>query len=83
MSYKDWYTINQDKQDFICVAVDKDMNFQKQYRISGGTCECVVGHTWCRHKKMVKVFQQKELIGKRRYYNFDKEKWLPEVKHDD
>lgn len=86
MSYKDWYTVNTSPNGFMCVAVDKDLDFQKQYevKISGtnfGNCDCVAGHTWCRHKKMVKIFQAANRIDSRRYYNFDKEKWLPEVKH--
>lgn len=82
MSYKDWYTINQEGESFTCVAVDKDLDFQKQYKITGGTCECWAGYQWCRHKQMVKIFQEANLVGSRRYYNFDKKKWLPEVKHE-
>lgn len=81
MSYKDWYTINQDKDGFVCVAVDKDLEFQKQYKISmhadnPSTCECIAGHKWCRHKKMVVLFRSKNLVGTRTYYNFDREKWM-------
>jgi hypothetical protein len=84
MSYKDWYTINEDKSgNFLCVAVDKDLNFVKQYKIdtspgstSLGNCECFAGHTWCRHKKMVALFRQKGFVGSRKYHNFDRNKWM-------
>lgn len=85
MSYKDWYTINEEDKtgNFICVAVDKDLNFTKQYKIyteTGspqlGNCECFAGHTWCRHKKMVRIFREKNLVGSRTYYNFDRGKWM-------
>lgn len=86
MSYKDWYTLNTlPTGDFQCVAMDKDLNYQKEYIISmnGGTagnCSCIAGHTWCRHKKMLVLFQQRQLVGSRTYYNFDKEKWLTQPK---
>lgn len=83
MSYKDWYTFNEDGANFMCVAVDKDFNVTKQYRIYTepgstqlGNCDCFAGHTWCRHKKMLVEFRRKGLVGKRTYYNFDKNKWL-------
>lgn len=86
MSYKDWYTVNSkpDGSGFVVVAVDKDLEFQKQYEVStaSGNCECVAGHTWCRHKKMVKIFEKANRINSRRYYNFDREKWMPEVKNE-
>lgn len=85
MSYKDWYTINEEPKtgNFICVAVDKDLEFVKQYTIftepgspNLGNCECFAGHTWCRHKKMVRLYREKKLVGSRTYYNFDREKWM-------
>jgi hypothetical protein len=83
MSYRDWYTFNEDGSDFVCVAVDKDFEVTKQYKIfttpgstALGTCECFAGHTWCRHKKMLVEFRKKDLVGKRLYYNYDKNKWL-------
>ena len=85
MSYKDWYTINEDPKtgNFICVAVDKDLDYQKQYTITTqpgsiefGNCECWAGHTYCRHKKMVRLFREKNLVGKRTYYSYDRNKWM-------
>lgn len=84
MSYKDWYTINEEPKtgNFICVAVDKDLNFTKQYKITfmpgsdQGTCECFAGYKFCRHKKILVLFRQKNLVGTRTYYNFDREKWM-------
>lgn len=83
MGYKDWYTFNQSPNGFVCVATDEDQEFVKQYEITMrsddptkiGICSCFAGHTWCRHKKMLVVFQQKALIGTRTYYNFDRGKW--------
>lgn len=80
MSYKDWYTINKVDDGFICVAVDKDLEFQKQYGISMhnqnlSMCGCFAGHTWCRHKQMVVLFQKENRVDSRWYYNFDKKKW--------
>lgn len=88
MSYKDWYTINTASNGFICVAVDKDLNFVKQYGITmegdmAGTCGCMVGYTLCRHKKMVTLFQKLGRVDSRRYYNHDKDKWMPPVKSDE
>lgn len=80
MSYKDWYTVNKTKDGFVCVAVDKDLEFVKQYDISMhgealSNCECVAGYTWCRHKKMVVIFQRDQKVGSRWYYNIDRNKW--------
>ena len=87
MSYKVWYTINSKGNDYICVAVDKELNFIKQYGISmegktAGNCDCIAGHTYCRHKKMLALFLQKNLVNTRTYYNFDREKWLKPVEMD-
>lgn len=82
MSYKDWYTINKADNDngFICVAVDVDLNFVKQYGITtegdmAGTCGCVAGYMLCRHKKMLIEFQKLGRVGSRWYYNYDRNKW--------
>lgn len=80
MSYKDWYTINSAPGGYTCVAVDADLNFVKQYGITmegplTGNCGCFAGHTMCRHKKMVVLFQQEKKVGTRWYYNFDRNKW--------
>lgn len=87
MSYKDWYTINSKDDGFICVAVDKDLNFVKQYGITmegatAGNCGCVAGHTFCRHKKMLVEFQKQSRINSRWYYNFDKNKWMPPLENE-
>lgn len=82
MSYKDWYTVNANSEGYVCVATDKDANFVKQYQITTETgstslsnCECVAGHTWCRHKKMVVEFNKLKRVNTRWYYNFDRNKW--------
>ncbi len=80
MSYKDWYTINKDPNGYVCVAVDKDLEFVKQYGITmegdmAGNCGCFAGHTMCRHKQMVTIFNKANRVGSRWYYNFDKKKW--------
>lgn len=80
MSYKDWYTINKVANGFTCVAVDVDLNFVKQYGITmegdmAGNCGCIAGHTYCRHKKMVTLFQKLNRVDSRWYFNFDREKW--------
>lgn len=82
MSYKDWYTINTNDAGYTCVATDKDGDVVKQYKIDMetgstrmGNCECMAGHTWCRHKKMVILFNSSKRTDSRWYYNFDREKW--------
>ncbi len=82
MSYKDWYTINTTDSGYMCVATDKDGDFIKQYAVTTevgstrlGNCDCIAGHTWCRHKKMVVIFNQQKRMNSRWYYNFDREKW--------
>lgn len=80
MSYKDWYTINSAPNGFIAVATDADLNYVKQYGITmegatAGNCGCIAGHTWCRHKKMLVLFQKMGRVDSRWYYNFDREKW--------
>lgn len=82
MSYKDNYTINEAPNgNFMCVAVDKDFEFTKQYLIQmngdeAGNCACFAGHKWCRHKKVLVAFRSKGLVGSRKYYNVDRNKWL-------
>lgn len=90
MSYKDWYTINADGENFICVAVDKDFEVQKQYSITLqsndkskiSNCSCFAGHTWCRHKKILVEFRKRNLIGSRKYYNIDKDKWMSQPQQE-
>lgn len=77
MAYKDFYTINKSPDGYVCVAVDKDLNVVKQYAISMhngklSNCECIAGHTWCRHKKLVVLFNSKNLVGTRTYHNVDR-----------
>lgn len=80
MSYRDWYTINEAPGGFVCVATDADGEVVKQYGITtegdmAGICGCLVGHTWCRHKKMLTMFQKEKRVGSRWYYNYDRKRW--------
>lgn len=45
-------------------------------------CECWAGSKWCRHKKMVVLFQREGRINKGWLYQFDKEQWLPPLNLD-
>ena len=87
MSYKDWYTINKAPDGYICVAVDKDLEYVKQYGITmtgdlAGNCGCIAGHTNCRHKQMVSIFNHAKKVDSRWYYNFDRRKWKEPPAHD-
>lgn len=88
MSYKDWYTVNTHKDGYQVVAVDKDLNYVKEYIVTlyngnPANCGCIAGHTWCRHKKLIVMFNEKNLINSRQYYNFDRNKWLDTPKQED
>lgn len=90
MSYKDWYTINSipNTVDLMCVAVDKDREFVKQYKIykSGdgfATCECFAGIKFCRHKQIAVKFQETHRVDKRWYYNFDRDKWMAPINQEE
>ena len=85
MSKVDWYTFLSDPKDpnhFICHVVDKDLNKTKQYEINGSVCDCWAGNKWCRHKKMLVIFKGQSKIDSRRYYNFDKERWMDPPKQE-
>lgn len=80
MAKDDYYTFKSDPKDanhFSAVIVDKDFEIlAKRYEINGSVCDCWAGHKWCRHKQMLVLFKQKQLIDTNTYYNYDKEKWL-------
>jgi hypothetical protein len=41
-------------------------------------CDCFAGLAGknCRHKQVVRMFQEKHLVNSGRLYNFDRDKWL-------
>ena len=83
MAKVDWYTFLSDPKDpnhFTCHVVDKDLEPVKRYDIHGSACDCWVGGKWCRHKKMLVLFKKESRIDSRRYYNFDKQVWMPAIK---
>lgn len=83
MSKTDYYTIKSDPQDsnhFTVIAVDADYEKVKQYEIHGSSCECWAGQKWCRHKQMLVMFKKDNLLNSNRFWNHDKQKWLPQAK---
>jgi len=80
MARDDYYTIRSDPNDanhFTVNAVDSDYNHTKTYQIHGSVCDCWAGHKWCRHKQVLVKFKKERLLNSNKYWNFDKEKWLP------
>lgn len=83
MARNDYYTFKSDPNDehhFECIAVDSDFEVTKRYHINRSACECWAGQKWCRHKKMLVIFKRDNLLNSNRYYNFDREVWLPKIK---
>ena len=80
MAKTDFYTIKSDPKDdkhFIVQAVNADYEPTKTYHIHGSVCDCWQGHKWCRHKQVLLKFKTEGQVDSNRYWNFDKEAWLP------
>lgn len=81
MAKKDWYTINdQGDQGFAVLKVSDEFDHLATYFVSRqpgnqAVCTCFAGAKFCRHKKMLAIFQEQDLVGKKKYYNFDKAIW--------
>lgn len=98
MARNDYYTIYERDDHFLCQKVDPDdhtplssvqdgTSTLPAYKISKtgtklSSCECWAGQKWCRHKKMVTIFNQHQRINSRWLYNFDKDKWLPPLQQE-
>jgi len=79
------YTVNQGSGPtyFEVQKFDEDLNLEGTHHVSEigmglYICSCPAGgRTSCRHRDMVRLFCQQQLVGKRWTYHFDKQKWSP------
>lgn len=84
MAKNDWYTINEDESKYTIQKIDKDDRsladtFPNSYVIykNASECSCFAGYKWCRHKQMLKRFQETNRLNSRWIHNFDRDQWLP------
>lgn len=61
------------------IKMERDFEHVETYKVSKhvSVCSCYAGSkSTCRHRELLKIFQQANAIDSRRAYDYDRDKWI-------
>lgn len=78
MAKDDWYTFTTTDDGFKAIKYNKGREPLGEYVLNktASSCSCPAHVPYCRHKKMLAIFQDMKRVDTGWLYNIDKDDWI-------